>query len=99
MDKNILKICDTLFELTRIEVQCSKNYFKISLSQEAEASGINIEKEPQKPRPRLKKYILNIYIEYLLCLKPNANGSFLRRCIHFVEQLLKRFHFEGSIIP
>ena len=34
----ILKIWDTLFELIQIEVQCSKNYFKI-LSQEAGASG------------------------------------------------------------
>ena len=63
----------------QIEVQCSKNYFKISLSQEAEASGNNIEKELQKRRPRLKKYvyILIIYREYLLCLQSNANGSFL----------------------
>ena len=29
----ILKIRDTLFELIEIELQCSKNYFKISLSQ------------------------------------------------------------------
>ena len=29
----------SLFELIQIEVQCSKNYFKISLPQEARASG------------------------------------------------------------
>ena len=38
----------------QIEVQCSKNYFKISVSQVAGASGNNIEKEPQMPRPNLK---------------------------------------------
>ena len=40
-----------------MEVQCSKNYFKIFLSQEAGASGNNIEKEPQKTCPKLKKFI------------------------------------------
>ena len=43
-----LKIWDTFFELIEIELQSSKNYFKISLSQEAGASGNNIEKEPPK---------------------------------------------------
>ena len=51
-----------LFKLIQIEVQCSKNYFKLFLPQEAGAFGINIEKEPQKPRPKLK----NMYILYLL---------------------------------
>ena len=46
-----------LFQLIEIEVQCSKNYFKISLSQEAGASGNIIKKESQKPRPKLKKHI------------------------------------------
>ena len=40
-----------------MKVQCSKIYFKILLSQEAGTSENNIEKEPQKPRPILKKYI------------------------------------------
>ena len=35
-----------------------KNYFKISLSQEAGASGKSIEKEPQNSRPKLKKVSL-----------------------------------------
>ena len=35
--KKILKIWDTLFELIQIEVKCTKNYFKVSLSQEAGA--------------------------------------------------------------
>ena len=39
----------------QIEVKCSKNYFKIFLSQESRASGKNTEEEPQKPRPKLKK--------------------------------------------
>ena len=37
-------------------MQCSKNYFKVSLSQETGTSGNNIRKEPQKPCPMLKKY-------------------------------------------
>ena len=55
-----------------MEVQCNKKfyicttflflYFKIILSQEAGTSGNNIEKEPLKPRPKLKIYI---YIKYL----------------------------------
>ena len=43
--------------------------------------------------------ILHIYREYLLCLQSNASGSFLEKCINFVEQRLKFSHFEGSIIP
>ena len=86
--------------LIKIEVQCGKNYFKFFLSQEAGASGNNIEKVPQKPRPKLKKKcILNIYKEYLLCPQFNANASFLQTCINFAEQRLKFCHFEGSIIP
>ena len=52
-----------VFELIEIEVQCSKNYLKMFLSQEAGASGNNIEKEPQKPLPILKKYIYHIFTE------------------------------------
>ena len=39
----------------RIEVQCSKNYFKIFLPPEAGAFGNDIVKEPQKPHQQLKK--------------------------------------------
>ena len=39
------------------------------------------------------------YREYLLCLQPNANGSFFQKCINFVEQQLKFCHFYGSITP
>ena len=59
----IFKIWDTLFEVTQIEVQCSKNYFKCFLAQEAGAFGTYIEKEPQKPRPKLKKYVYYIFTE------------------------------------
>ena len=46
----ILKIWYTLFELILIEVKRSKTYFNIYLPQEVGAFGINIDKEPQKPR-------------------------------------------------
>ena len=46
-----------------MEVQFSKNYFKIFLPQEAGASGNSIEKEPQKSRPKLKKRVYYIFIE------------------------------------
>ena len=41
----ILKLWDTLFDLIQIEVQCTKNYFKFFLSEEARASGSNIDKK------------------------------------------------------
>ena len=41
---NILKIRDTFLELIQVEVQCSKNYFKIFLPEEAGAFGNNIGK-------------------------------------------------------
>ena len=47
----------------QIKVQCSKKYFKIFLSQEAGAFGNNIEKGPQKPRPKLKKCVYYIFTE------------------------------------
>ena len=43
--------------------------------------------------------MLYISREYLLCLQSNASGSFLQKCISFVEQRLKFSHFEGRIIP
>ena len=77
-------------------MQCSKNYFKISLPQEAGAFGNKVEKEPQK---LIYLYILYIYSEYLLWLQSIASSSFLQKCINFKEQRLKFSHFEGSIIP
>ena len=44
-------------------MQCSKNYFKIFLPQEAGAFRNNLEKELQKPRPKLKKYVCFIFTE------------------------------------
>ena len=38
-----------------------KNYFKISLSQDAGASGKSIEKEPQNSRPKLKKKCIEFF--------------------------------------
>ena len=46
-----------------MEVQCSKNYFKNLSPQEAGAFGNNTEKELQKPRPKLKKYVYYAFIE------------------------------------
>ena len=56
----ILKIWDTFFELIKKSTMQQK-LFQFFLPQEAGAFGINIEKEPQKPRPQLK----NMYIIYL----------------------------------
>ena len=48
-------------------VQCSKNYFKIFLPQEAGAAfGNNIEKELQKPRQKIYVYI--IYLQRIIAL-------------------------------
>ena len=63
-----------------------KNYFKISLSQDAGASGKSLEKEPQNSRPKLKKNVLNFSSEYFVCPPSNASGRFLQTCINFVEQ-------------
>ena len=38
---------------------------KLFLRQEAGAFGNNIEKELQKPRPKLKKYVYYIFIEII----------------------------------
>ena len=73
--------------------------FEFFLSQEAGAFENNIKKTPQKATLKIEKiYISNIYIEYMLCLQSNASGSFLRKCINFVEERLKFSHFEGNRI-
>ena len=74
----ILKIWDTLFELIQIEGKCSKKFFKISLSKEAEASGNNREKEPpKKATPKIEKiYVLNIYREYFALPAIQCKWSF-----------------------
>ena len=50
-------------ELIQKEVQCRENHFKKFLPQEAGAFGNNIEKEPQKPHPKLKKYVYYVFTE------------------------------------
>ena len=52
-----------LFELIQIEAQCCKNYFKSFLLKEGGAFGNNIEKELQKPHPKLKRYVNYIFID------------------------------------
>ena len=59
----ILKIWQIPFELIEIEEQCSKNYFKILLPQEAGGFGNNIEKEPQKLHPNLKKCFYYLFTQ------------------------------------
>ena len=91
------------FELVQIEVQCSKNYFRIFLPKEAGSFptlGNNIEKELQKPRQRLKKYVYYIFTDNICsACKSNPSGSFLQKCINSAEQQLKFSHVEGSIRP
>ena len=50
------------------------------LPQEVGTFGNNIEKEPQKPRPKIR--ILCIYREYLLSLQSNGSGSFLQNLLN-----------------
>ena len=64
----------------QIKLQCCKNYFKFFLPQEAGDFGSDIEKEPQKSCPKLRKIcILYIYREYLICLQSNVSGSFFAK--------------------
>ena len=69
--------------------------FKNFLLQEVGASRNNIEKELQKPLPKLKKiYMLNIYREYLLYLQSNASSRFLQTYIIFLDQWVNFFYFK-----
>ena len=98
--EKILKIWGSIFEPIQIEVQCRENYFKIFLPQEAGAFGNNIEKEPQKPCSKLKKYVYYIFTENICsAFSLMQVVSFLQKCINFIEQRLKFSHFECSIIP
>ena len=63
----ILKVWD-IFELMQIEVQCSKNYFKFFLPQEARSFENNIENKTQEPRPKLKKNIHVIYLNVIFAV-------------------------------
>ena len=64
------------------EVQCSKNYFKKFLPQEAGAFGNNVEKEPQKPCPKLKRHVYYIFTENICsACNPMQVVIFLQKCI------------------
>ena len=64
-----------------------QKFFQDFFSQEAPDFWNNIEKEPQKPRPELKKIcMLYIYREYFLYLQSYASGNFLQKCFTFAEQ-------------
>ena len=83
-----------------IEVQCSNSYFKTFLPQQTGAFGNNMEKEPQKPRQKIKKYVYYIFTENIcFACNPMQVVVFCKKCINFVENRLKFSHFEGSIIP
>ena len=72
---------------------------QIFVPQEVGAFGNNIEKEPQKPRPKLNKYLYYAFTQNI-CSAWNRMQVvvFLQKCINFVEQRLTFFYFEGSII-
>ena len=72
--------------------------FIIFLPQEAGAFGNNTGKEPQNPRPKLENTNTIYLLRILLCLQSNASGSFLQKCINFVEQRLEFSHFEATTI-
>ena len=67
--------------------------FNFFLPQEAGASRNDIEKKPQKPHPKLKKYVCYRFTDNICCLQSNASGNFLQKCINFVEQRLKFSYF------
>ena len=60
------------------------------LPQEDGAFGNNIEKEPQKPRPKLKNYVYYIFTKNICfaCSTVQLAVS-LQKCINFVEQRVK----------
>ena len=62
-----------------------QNLFNFFLPQEAGAFRSNIEKKPQKPHPKLKKYVCYRFTDNICCLQSNASGNFLQKCINFVE--------------
>ena len=65
-----------------MEVQCCKNYFKIVLPQEAGAFGNVTEKEPQKPRSKLKKYVYCIFTNNI------CSACSLMRLVVFCKDVL-----------
>ena len=71
----ILKIWDILLEIIQIEVQWSKNCFKIFRSQEAKVPGNDIEKKSQKPHSKSKKHIHQILTENIGCLSRRCHDD------------------------
>ena len=61
----ILKIWDTLFELMHNRKIIQEKLVKHFLPQESGAFRNNIEKQPQKARPKLKKYVCYIFTEHI----------------------------------
>ena len=58
-----------------------------------------MEKELQKPCPKLKKYVYYIFTENICSACSLMQVvDFLQKCINFVEQRLKFSHFEVTII-
>ena len=69
-----------------MEIQCSKNHFKMFLPQEAGVFGNNIEKEPQKPRAKLYKYVYYTFTENICCTcKPMQVAVFFQKCIKCLD--------------
>ena len=85
-------------ELINREVQCSKNWFKSFLQEEAGAFGNNIGKELQKSCPKLKNIYI-IHLRRIFTYNPMQAVAFCKKYINYVQQQFRFSHFEGSIIP
>ena len=73
--------------------------FQNFLPKEAKAFGNNIKKEPQKSRPKLRKYVYHVFKENICSVcNPVQGVVFLQKCSNFVEQRLKFSYLKGSII-
>ena len=89
-----------MFEHIQIRSTVQQKLFQFFLPQEAGAFGNNIEKELQKRRPNLKKYVYYIFTENICsACNPMQEVVFLQKYINFAEQRFKFSDFEGIIIP
>ena len=77
----------------RIEVQCSKNYFKIFLPPEAGAFGNDVVKEPQKPHQQLKKYVIHIFE------KNSSSACAPMQVIGFCRHVLFSWNNDSNFLP
>ena len=73
--------------------------FQNFLPQESGVFGNNIDKEPEKPSAKLKKYVYYIFKNICSACNPMQVVVFCKKYITFVVQRLKFSHFEGNIIP